>query len=136
VISEPVLVDTGPLVALLRESDQYHAVCVEQTRHLNGPMLTCWPVMTEAAWLLKAVRPLLQMLQSGQLICVELDATATDWLENYAARYANLKPQLADLALAYLAEHRNLRIFTLDRRDFLIYRTSDGKPFQILPQSV
>ena len=135
-IDQPVLVDTGPLVALLRESDQYHAICVEQARHLTRAMLTCWPVMTEAAWLLRDVRPLLRMLQSGQLVCVELDAAATEWLENFAARYANLKPQLADLALAYLAEQRSLRIFTLDRRDFLVYRTADGKPFQILPESL
>jgi predicted nucleic acid-binding protein len=46
------------------------------------------------------------------------------------------RPQLADAALVYLAARERIdNIFTLDRRDFLIYRTGRRRAFRILPNS-
>jgi predicted nucleic acid-binding protein len=137
VITSPVFADTGPLVAILRESDQYHDVCVEQVKSFANRMLTCWPVITEAAWLLRDSRPLFRMLDSGRLECLELDSGAAKWMDQYAERYASLNPQLADLAVVYLAEREGIdHIFTLDRRDFTVYRRSNGQPFHLLPESL
>ena len=64
-----VLVDTGPIVAILSGRDQYHRVCVEALKEMPGPLFTCWPVLTEAAWLLrrdwKAVEKLLNSIGAG-----------------------------------------------------------------------
>ena len=47
--SERVLLDTGPLVALLADDDAEHQRCVEQSQLLPKPFLTTWPILTEAA---------------------------------------------------------------------------------------
>jgi len=68
-----VLVDTGPLVAILSSTDQHHEICVETLRHLPGPLFSCWPVITEAAWLLRAYpRAVQQLLRSADSSFLEL----------------------------------------------------------------
>ena len=42
-----VLVDTGPLVAILSKNDRYHEICTAQSRQLPSPLFTCWPVRRE-----------------------------------------------------------------------------------------
>src|ERR1700721_298887 len=48
-----VLLDTGPLVSFLVDGLVHHAWAVEQWKQPRPPMLTCEPVLTEAAFLLK-----------------------------------------------------------------------------------
>ena len=46
------LTDTGPLIALLDRDEPDHVRSVNQLRNLNAPMLTTWPVLTEAIHLI------------------------------------------------------------------------------------
>ena len=43
-----ILVDAGPLVALLHRDDNDHEKCVEALRYISEPLLTTWMPVTEA----------------------------------------------------------------------------------------
>jgi len=132
------LVDTGPLVAIASARDQHHEICIEQLRSLQPPLLTCWPVITEAAWLLRhqasAVERLLLSFDVGLLKMLTLDDRAPTWLAAFLKRYRKVGAQIADGALVYLAEREGIEtVFTLDRRDFSVYRLGNGRSLRIVP---
>lgn len=133
-----VLVDTGPIVAILSQNDQFHEVCLEALRDMPGPLFTCWPVITEAAWLLRrdsnAIQKLMNSLDTGMFELLSLAAADTRPLASLMKKYRNIRIQLADAALVHLATRDELdTVFTLDRKDFSVYRLPKGKAFRILP---
>ena len=133
-----VLADTGPFVAMLSRTDEHHSACTDAARQIKPPLLTSWPVITEAAWLLRtrpsAVDRLLGLVQEGAVSVLDLDRAAAPGLRSVLKRYHSLRPQLADATLVYLAEREGIEtIFTLDRRDFSVYRTTRGRRFRLVP---
>jgi predicted nucleic acid-binding protein len=133
-----VLVDTGPLVAIMSRVDQHHKTCVEMLHELPGPLFSCWPVITEAAWLLRgrtgAVRQLLDGISAGFLELLTIQSAEAAGIGKVMEKYRNIRPQLADAALVYLAERDGFdTIFTLDRRDFSVYQAKRKGAFQIIP---
>jgi len=136
-----ILIDTGPLVAILHAPDAFHAVCTEQLRHLQLPLLTCWPVVTETAWLLRdhpqAVQELLLQAHTGVIRILPMEDSAMLWTAAFLRKYRRVRPQIADASLMYLADRENLdTIFTLESRDFSIFRLSGGRRVQLLPAAV
>lgn len=134
-----VLIDTGPLVAILSPSERNHELCSSTLRNLPNPPITCWPVITEATWLLRgfpqAVRRLLSSINVGIIEILQVDSIEVDQIAIILDQFASLRPQFADAMLVYLAHRENIdTIFTLDRRDFSVYRTSRKKPFSLLPE--
>jgi predicted nucleic acid-binding protein len=134
-----VLVDTGPIVAILSRRDQYHQTCIEALRSLPGPLFTCWPVITEAAWLLRrdgnALQQLLNSLDSGFLELLPLTTADAKPLASILKKYRDIRIQLADAALVHLAGRDGLEIvFTLDQRDFSVYRLPKGRAFRMVPE--
>jgi predicted nucleic acid-binding protein len=123
-----VLVDTGPLVAILSREDTHHQQCVEALPELAAPLLSCWPVITEAAWLLSS-------MHVGFLDLLPLASAEAKAIAAIMKKYESIRPQLADAALVYLAGRERIdTIFTLDRRDFSIYRPSHKRSFRIIPE--
>jgi predicted nucleic acid-binding protein len=131
-----VLVDTGPLVASLSEEDEHHEICVAALKELSTPLLTCWPAITEAAWLLRNDPDrLLQSVSKGFLQVLPVIGGAADKIARLLSRYRILRPQIAEAMLVYLAHRENIpTIFTLDRRDFSVYRTAKKLPFRLVPE--
>jgi uncharacterized protein len=52
-VAKRAVADTGPLVAIVRTREKNHKKCAATLKTLRAPLLTCWPVLTEAAWLLR-----------------------------------------------------------------------------------
>ena len=73
-----VLVDAGPLVAVLHRDDQDHARCIDALKKVRAPLVTTWPPLTEAMSLLsfseRAQDALLQMVERGALQLLEVGA--------------------------------------------------------------
>ena len=111
---------------------------MEQLRKLRGPLLTCWPVITETAWLLRgypqALGILLSSFNARPFKLASLDEADLPSIAAILARYRDLGIQLADASLVHLANREEIEtIFTLDRRDFGVLRMTRGKKFRIIP---
>ena len=68
-----ILTDAGPLVALVDKGEPDHDACVACLPNLSGPMVTTWPAITEAMYLLgeaggwHAQEPLWSIVRQGDL---------------------------------------------------------------------
>lgn len=121
-----VIVDTGPLVALLNRSDKAHAWVLSQMADIAPPMLTCEAVLAEATYLtsglLGARQALIEMVGENFLhIGFQVQEQHAALLA-MVKRYTNVPMSLADACLVRLAElYPKSPVFTLDS-DFEIYR--------------
>jgi len=135
-----ILTDTGPLVALINRNDPNHAVCVAATRSLPaGPMVTTWPCLTEAMYLLHragghtAQVALWGLLRTGRLVLHDLGASERERMNILMDKYHDKPMDLADASILAAAEHiETRRLFSLDS-DFRIYRLSDGSTLDLIP---
>ncbi len=133
-----VLVDAGPLIALIDRSDPHHDACVSVLRTLSGPLLSAWPVVTEAMYLLgfawRAQEALWDLIDAEVLALVPLDRGDAPRMRELMSKYRDLPMDLADAALVRVAERERLRrVFTLDRRHFTVYRPARLGRFVIVP---
>lgn len=133
-----VLVDAGPLIALIHADDQRHRRCVAVFQELTEPLGTVWPVLTEAMYLLsfswKAEDALWEMLDRGVIRVLTVADEDVSRMRVLMKKYKDLPMDLADAALVAVAERERIRrIFTLDRRDFGVYRPAKLGRFILLP---
>ena len=122
-----ILVDAGPLVALVDADDQFHKKCVAALKVVREPLVTVWPPVTEAMYLLsdlpKAQDALWEMVARGVLQLLPLDLADVSRIRELMGKYADRPMDLADAALVRVAEREGIRkIFTVDREDFSVYR--------------
>ena len=133
-----VLVDAGPLVAVIDRTDIHHRRCAAALDTLHDPLLTVWPAFTEAMYLLRYdrrdQRALWDMIGAGGLIFAELGPADCPRMRELMWKYRDLPMDLADAALVRVAERDGVRrIFTIDRKDFEVYRPHRFARFEILP---
>ncbi len=134
-----VLIDTGPLVALFDPSDRDHGRCEAELAGLGTrTLVTSLAVLTEATCLLafstQAQVSLLSFVTAGAVEVAEFTAADLSRCAALMLRYANLPMDLADATLVVLAERlRTPWVFTLDRRDFSVYRVG-RRAFRLLPE--
>jgi uncharacterized protein len=121
-----LLVDSGPLVGFLSETDQYHGWARALWGRLYEPLYTCEAVVSETLFLLQSDRvPIdsLPALFERGLVRLDFDVGAHQpdiWA--LLRRYADRPMSLADACLVRMAELQGAcQVLTTDR-DFLVYR--------------
>lgn len=132
----PILLDTGPLVALLHRREQWHSWVLEQWATIEPPLFTCEAVIAESCFLLSRVHggeaAVLNLIQRKAVqIDFSLNAEA-EAIQNLMAGYASVPMSLADACLVRMAElHRDSSILTLDS-DFQIYRKHRNEMISVI----
>ena len=125
-----ILVDAGPLIALLDRSDKNHRRIKKFLDQYSGRMLTTWPVLAETCHFVpeRVQIRFLRWAGSGGLNIVELHDSALTTIADWKEKYRDLPMDLADASLLWVAEQTGiLEILTIDLRDFAAYRLPNGK---------
>ena len=133
------LVDAGPLIALIDRDDANHQRCVAAVPRLSEPLVTTWPAVAEAMYLLGAragwfgQERLWTLVLRGDMELAELGDAQLQRARDLMEKYRDLPMDLADATLVAVAEERKLRrVFTLDS-NFAVYRIGRRQGFDILP---
>jgi predicted nucleic acid-binding protein len=135
-----VLLDTGPLVALLSRDDGAHERAKALMATCRPPLRTCEAVVAEACLLMRRVHRSgpAEVLALGRKGVFEVALTVRDeWasLEKLLVKYADRRISLADACLIRCAEISDEpRILTFDA-DFDVYRWGRTRRFQRLGAS-
>jgi predicted nucleic acid-binding protein len=130
------IIDTGPLVAFLDRSERHHRWVVERIEELDGPLLLCEPVLTEAMYLLArypiAQDALFGLLENGALLMAfQIDAHVVA-LRKLHRKYRDSPMSLADASIVRMAElHDRHCVLTLDS-DFSVYRKNGNVPLSLI----
>ena len=127
------IADTGLLVALARANDQYNSWASEIGPQITWPVLTCEAVLAETAFHLQSCEPVLGMLRDGVVrVAFECERNLQHLLD-LALRYADRKPDLADLCLIRMSElfPRHV-VVTVDEDDFRVYRRNKREAIPLL----
>jgi uncharacterized protein len=133
-----VLVDAGPLVALLKRSDDHHEEIVKILKGIRDPLVSVWPAIAEAMYLLSSSwqeqKALWEILETGAVRLLHLGEADLPAMKNLMEKYRDLPMDMADAALVHVAEREDIRrVLTLDHRDFSVYRLSRKGRFTLLP---
>ena len=133
-----VLVDAGPLIALLDRSDAHHDKVVTALRKIQDPLVSVWPVLVEAMYLLsfswQAQKALWEIFETGTVQLLPLGSDDIPQIKTLMEKYRDLPMDLADAALVRVAEREGLRrVLTLDQKDFNVYRLPRKGRFTLLP---
>ena len=133
-----VLVDTGPLVALLDRRDVHHTWVQRELALLHQPLVTCEAVLSEVFFLVTRIRggitAFAELLGEGLIATNATFSYATERSEilRQLKRYSGVPMSFADACLVRMSEiDRDSIIFTTDR-DFLTYRRYRRQPIPLI----
>jgi predicted nucleic acid-binding protein len=99
---------------------------------MSLPLWTCEPVLTEAAYLSAQGEAILEMVANRQLrIGLDLSEQAAE-VASLLKRYGR-RMDLADACIVRMSElTKRCQVFTLDRRDFSVYRRNGREQIPLL----
>ena len=134
-----LLLDTGPLVALLDEDDPHHQAVVKALAQLSGlRLVTTCPCVTEAMYLLGKLggqryqEKCWRLLFNEAVEIYSLTVVERQRMHELMTQYADTPMDYADASLVTAAESLEVRrVFTLDD-DFYVYRLADGTMLEVV----
>ena len=125
------------MVALINADDAHHRACREALKTIREPLGTVWPAVTEAMYLLGfslAAQEALWELIATEVTLLPLGPSDFPRMRELMKKYRDLPMDLADAALVRVAERKKVRVvFTIDRKDFSVYRPHRLGRFRLLP---
>lgn len=135
-VKTDVIVDTGPIVALLVPGDQHHAWAREQWTKLKPPLLSCEAVLSEAQHIISRLggepQKVLEFVHRGLLDITFQAGPETKRLIALQRSYADLPMSFADACLVRMSELASRpRVMTTDS-DFLVYRRNRRQVIPLL----
>jgi predicted nucleic acid-binding protein len=121
-----IIIDAGPLVALLNSSDQFHVWTRAALSRLEPKFWTCEAVLSETCHRLikspPAIGYLRQLIEHGILSLDLIDPSEFAAIFDLMEKYTSVSMSFADACLVRLIERNpDSTLFTTDR-DFTIYR--------------
>ncbi len=135
-----IVVDTGPIVALLNDRDDHHESCRDFLANHPGPLLVPTTVFTEVCMLAERRRgtraelAFLADVRAGLFTLLETTSTDLDRIAELVQTYADLPLGTVDASVIALAERLNLpAVATLDHRHFRIVRPRHIPALTLLP---
>jgi predicted nucleic acid-binding protein len=131
-----VLVDTGPIVALLNSRDLHHDWATKALDSIEPPLLTCEAVISEACFLVRRLpagpATVLALLERGVIeVPFHLGAELAA-VKKLMARYESVPMSLADACLVRMAELDPRALVATCDHDFTIYRRRGRQPIQLV----
>jgi uncharacterized protein len=127
------IADTGFLMAFANANDRHHRWATRIAAGLTGPLLTCEAVLAETAFRRESAAVVLAMINE-RLVALAFDCREhLIQLERLADRYADQKPDFADLCLVRMSElFPRHSVITIDRTDFQIFRRNRREAIPLL----
>jgi predicted nucleic acid-binding protein len=132
-----VLLDTGPLVALLSKNDANHDRARQMFSACAPPFLSCESVLAEACFLMRKVHaagPAEVVALGARGVFTIAMSVGEHWtsIEQLLRKYSSQPISLADACLIRCAEiHKEPRIATFDN-DFNVYKWARNRKFELL----
>jgi len=127
------IADTGFIVALSNRDDRHHAWAADLARGITEPLLTCESVLSESAFHLGSSAYVLSLVEDEMLQVAFQFSENIPQLRELARRYADRKPDLADLCPIRMSElYPRHTLITVDESDFRVYRRNKRETIPIL----
>ncbi|MDR8407250.1 PIN domain-containing protein [Nonomuraea sp. 3-1Str] len=136
-----VLLDTGPLIAVVDRDDKHHASCVRLLESLDGPLLLPSTILIEAGWTINrhmgsSVHAKFLDLVTDEFELVNLISSDIRRMAELVRTYRDARLDPADVSVVAIAERLAItHIATLDR-DFSLMRPRHVAAFTLLPETL
>ncbi|HSR67513.1 MAG TPA: PIN domain-containing protein [Acidobacteriota bacterium] len=137
-----LILDTGPILALLDADDPAHASCAKLLDEIDEPLVLVAPALVEVDyWIRKRLQPevwsiFVEDISTGAYRLEHLSAGDLARAAELQASHADLDLGMVDAAVIAVCERlAEKKVATLDQRHFRAVRPKHCDYLQLLPKS-